>query len=113
MSSDADLVTEIEGLGEKLAAARESIARRFIGQDRVVDLTAREYALLEYLALRRGELVSRTEIWDHIYEYHSSATSNVVDVYVRYLRNKLNAEGQANLIQTRRGFGYVLETSAR
>ena len=78
-----------------------------------INLTPREYALLEYLALRRGELVSRTEIWDHIYEYHSSATSNVVDVYVRYLRNKLNAEGQANLIQTRRGFGYVLETSAR
>ncbi len=77
-----------------------------------INLTPREYALLEYLALRRGELVSRTEIWDHIYEYHSSATSNVVDVYVRYLRNKLNAEGQANLIQTRRGFGYVLETRA-
>lgn len=74
-----------------------------------ISLTPREYALLEYLALRCGELVSRTEIWDHIYEYQSSATSNVVDVYVRYLRNKLNAGGQANLIQTRRGFGYVLE----
>lgn len=80
--------------------------------DSNISLTPREYALLEYLALRRGELVSRTEIWDHIYEYHSSATSNVVDVYVRYLRNKLNAGGQANLIQTRRGFGYVLEASA-
>jgi DNA-binding response OmpR family regulator len=76
-----------------------------------INLTPREYALLEYLALRSGELVSRTEIWDHIYEYQSSATSNVVDVYVRYLRNKLNAGGHANLIQTRRGFGYVLEAS--
>ena len=78
-----------------------------------INLTPREYALLEYLALRSGELVSRTEIWDHIYEYQSSATSNVVDVYVRYLRNKLNAGGHANLIQTRRGFGYVLEASKR
>lgn len=74
-----------------------------------VELTPRGYALLEYLARRHGELVSRTEIWDHIYEYHSAATSNVVDVYVRYLRNKLNIDGLPNLIQTRRGFGYVLE----
>ena len=80
--------------------------------DSSISLTPREYALLEYLALRRGELVSRTEIWDHIYEYHSSATSNVVDVYIRYLRNKLNADGHPNLIQTRRGYGYVLEASA-
>ena len=74
-----------------------------------IELTPREFALLEYLALRQGELVSRTEIWEHIYEYHSTATSNVVDVYVRYLRNKLNIDDRVNLIQTRRGFGYVLE----
>ena len=74
-----------------------------------IELTPREFALLEYLALRQGELVSRTEIWEHIYEYHSTATSNVVDVYVRYLRNKLNIDDRINLIQTRRGFGYVLE----
>ena len=74
-----------------------------------IELTAREYALLEYLMRRQGETVSRTDVWNHIYEYHSTATSNVVDVYVGYLRNKLNAGGRPNLIQTRRGFGYVLE----
>jgi DNA-binding response OmpR family regulator len=75
----------------------------------LIPLTVREYALLEYLAIRKGQVVSRTDIWEHVYEYYSSATSNVVDVYVGYLRQKLNAGGRENLIQTRRGFGYVLE----
>lgn len=74
-----------------------------------INLTAREYALLEYLMHRQGQTVSRTDIWNHIYEYYSTATSNVVDVYVNYLRTKLNVGGRTNLIQTRRGFGYVLE----
>jgi DNA-binding response OmpR family regulator len=69
-----------------------------------VSLSAREYALLEYLAMRAGELVTRTEIWEHVYDFHSDAHSNVVDVYVGYLRKKLGA----HLIQTRRGQGYVL-----
>jgi DNA-binding response OmpR family regulator len=69
-----------------------------------VVLSAREYALLEYLAMRTGELVTRTEIWEHVYDFHSDAHSNVVDVYIGYLRKKLGAE----LIQTRRGQGYVL-----
>ncbi|MFT5413070.1 MAG: DNA-binding response OmpR family regulator [Verrucomicrobiales bacterium] len=76
---------------------------------RLIELTAREYALLDYLMRRQGEIVSRTDIWNHIYEYQSTATSNVVDVYVGYLRSKLNAGDRPNLIQTRRGFGYVLE----
>jgi DNA-binding response OmpR family regulator len=70
----------------------------------VVALSAREYALLEYLAMRVGEVVTRTEIWEHVYDFHSDAQSNVVDVYVGYLRKKLGA----TLIQTRRGHGYVL-----
>lgn len=73
-----------------------------------VELTAREYALLEYLALRAGEVVSRTEIWEHLYDEASDATSNVVDVYVGYLRRKLEAAGQPRLIHTRRGEGYLL-----
>ncbi|MBP7934944.1 MAG: response regulator transcription factor [Phycisphaerae bacterium] len=74
-----------------------------------IELTAREYALLEYLALRAGQLVSRTEIWEHVYDFHSSAQSNVVDVYIGYLRHKTEREGTTRLIHTRRGQGYVLE----
>ncbi len=74
----------------------------------VVELTAREYALLEFLALRAGSLVTRTDIWEHVYEFHSSPESNVVDVYIGYLRKKIERPGSPRLIHTRRGQGYVL-----
>ena len=74
-----------------------------------VDLTAREYALLEFLAHRAGEIVSRTEIWEHVYDFCSTAESNVVDVYIGYLRKKIERAGSPRLIHTRRGQGYVLE----
>jgi DNA-binding response OmpR family regulator len=73
-----------------------------------IDLSPREFALLEYLAMRSGELVSRTDIWEHVYEFNSSASSNVVDVYIGYLRKKLDRPGTPPLIQTIRGRGYVL-----
>jgi len=76
--------------------------------DETIELTAREYALLEYLAARAGELVSRTEIWESVYDFHSSAVSNVVDVYVGYLRKKLERPNRPRLIHTRRGQGYML-----
>ena len=79
---------------------RKTVAR----QGSPVDLTPREYALLEYLAFRSGEDVSRTEIWEHLYEFESETTSNVVDVFIKRLREKLGPQ----LIQTKRGQGYVL-----
>ena len=74
-----------------------------------IDLTALEYALLEFLARRAGEIVSRTEIWEHVYDFNSTVESNVVDVYVGYLRRKTERGGLPRLIHTRRGQGYVLE----
>lgn len=71
-------------------------------------LTAREFALLEYLVLRTGEVISRTDIWEHVYEFNSSATSNVVDVYISFLRKKIDTEGLPSLIHTIRGRGYLL-----
>jgi DNA-binding response OmpR family regulator len=76
--------------------------------DQPIELTAREYALLEFLALRAGSLVTRSDIWEHVYEFHSSPESNVVDVYVGYLRKKIERSGSPRLIHTRRGQGYVL-----
>ena len=73
-----------------------------------LQLTAREYALLEFLALRAGQIVTRTDIWEHVYEFHSSAESNVVDVYIGYLRRKTEQSGRPRLIHTRRGLGYML-----
>ena len=74
-----------------------------------ITLTAREYALLEYLARREGQVVTRTEIWSHVYESYGDSASNVVDVYVGYLRKKLHLSGLSALIHTRRGQGYVLQ----
>ena len=83
----------------------DTVKRRVKRGEASVALSPREYALLEYLALRAGELVTRTDIWEHVYDFRSDAQSNVVDVYVSYLRKKL---GPPSLIHTRRGQGYVL-----
>jgi DNA-binding response OmpR family regulator len=73
-----------------------------------VALSAREYALLEYLALRRDQVVTRAEIWEHVYDFASDPSSNVVDVYIGYLRRKIDQDREPKLIQTRRGQGYLL-----
>ncbi len=76
--------------------------------DRVVDLTAREYALLEYFAHRSNEIVTRSEAHLSLYGEQTQASSNVVDVYVGYLRKKLEAAGEPRVLHTRRGQGYIL-----
>jgi len=73
-----------------------------------INLSAREYALLEYLAHRQGQVVSRSEIWEHLYDQHDETISNVVDVYIGYLRAKIDRAHDVKLIHTRRGMGYVL-----
>lgn len=88
----------------RIATAAQRVER---GEE-VLTLTAREYALLEYLAMRAGELVTRSDIWEHVYDFRSEATSNVVDVYVGHLRRKIDRQGEASLIETVRGRGYVL-----
>ncbi len=66
------------------------------------------HALLEYLAMRAGQVVSRSDVWEHLYDMNDQSTSNVVDVYIGYLRNKVDKPFDRKLIQTRRGMGYVL-----
>jgi DNA-binding response OmpR family regulator len=84
-----------------------STRRVWRGEDEIV-LTSREYALLEYLAMRAGEAVTRTDIWEHVYEFNSEADSNVVDVYIGYLRKKVERPDRPALIHTIRGVGYSL-----
>ena len=73
-----------------------------------VPLSAREFAILEFLALRAGQVVTRSEIWEHVYDFASEPNSNTIDVYVGYLRRKLEHGGLPRLIHTRRGLGYEL-----
>jgi len=84
------------------------VARRAILDGNTLELTAREYSLLEYLAVRRGHTVLREEIEDHIYGVHKLPSSNAVDSAICILRAKLGPEGK-DLIRTKRGQGYVLE----
>jgi DNA-binding response OmpR family regulator len=73
-----------------------------------IHLTPREYALLQFLAFHRGKVVSRSMIWEHLYDEHDENTSNVVDVYIRYLRTKIDKGFDPALILTRWGEGYML-----
>ena len=86
----------------------DMVSRTVTSNGTAVDLRPREYALLEYLALRQGEVVSRTEIEQHIYDEQAEAMSNVVDSSICLLRKKIDRPGKPSLIETRRGMGYVL-----
>ena len=74
----------------------------------LIPLTAREFALLHYLMTRQDEVVSRTDIIDHIWDAHYDGISNVVDVHVASLRRKLDQPGRPAPIETVRGVGYRL-----
>ena len=88
----------------------ETRSRRAWVGPREVLLTAKEYALLEYLARRAGDVVSRADIAEHVWDEHYDPVSNVVDVYVQRLRRKLDRRGTESLIRTRRGEGYQLSS---
>jgi len=81
--------------------ATRTVTRR----GKLVELTPREYRLLEYLASRPGEVVSRTDIWAHVYDEHTEPMSNAVDSAICNLRKRI---GPPELLHTRRGMGYVL-----
>lgn len=81
--------------------------RRVRRGERAIDLTPREYTLLEYLVLRQGTLVTREQIREHLYDFAADADSNVINVYIGYLRRKLGDDPEP-LVHTRRGQGYLL-----
>ena len=87
-------------------------SRRVRLRNRDVSLTGKEYALLEYLARRAGDVVSRADIAEHVWDEHYDPMSNVVDVYVQRLRRKLDRGDSESLIRTRRGEGYQLVSEA-
>jgi len=90
------------------ALALDTRGHRAWVRSREVLLTAKEYALLEYLARRAGDIVGRGDIAEHVWDEHYDPLSNVVDVYVKRLRRKLDLPGTESLIRTRRGEGYQL-----
>jgi len=80
---------------------------KFAGHD--IRLTAMEYRTLEYLALRAGQIVSKTELLEHLYDFNWEKFSNVMEVYISALRRKLDPDRQYDVIETVRGQGYILK----
>jgi DNA-binding response OmpR family regulator len=92
--------------------AIDTRSRRVRVRSREVSLTAKEYALLEFFVRRAGDVVSRGDIAEHVWDENYDPVSNVVDVYVQRLRRKLDRVGGDSLIRTRRGEGYQLVTES-
>jgi len=98
-ASQTTNVIEIGGVTIAVAARKVEL----LGQ--AVDLTAREYSLVEFLARHRGEVVTRTQLYEHLFDENESSLSNLLHVHVSNVRKKLGAE----FIATRRGHGYCIE----
>ena len=112
----AELLARIRALIRREAGSRtpilnvgdvqiETSARRVTRAGSEVELAPKEYALLEFLALHRGKLVTRSLLYEHLYDDREDTMSNLIDVYVSSIRRKLGAD----LIRTRRGAGYMID----
>ena len=115
----AELIARVKALLRRGAVSRANILR--VGDleiDRLsqqvrragkrIELTAKEYALLEYLMANAGRVVSRTMIIEHVWDQSFDGATNIVDVYVRHLRNKVDEQHERKLIRTARGVGYAI-----
>jgi len=96
-------VVEIEGVKV------DSVARQVVFDDQPVALTPHEYQLLEFLARRRGRVFSHDQLIDQLYDAGSYVTRNAVEAHISSLRKRLHSVGAPKLVQTRRGFGYLVE----
>lgn len=103
LPSETGAVLEVGPL--KIDPARKEVTR----DGARIDLTAKEFALLEYMARHSGTVLSRTQLSEHVWDMNFEPTSNVVDVYVGYLRNKVDKNFDYPLIRTMRGHGYMLD----
>jgi heavy metal response regulator len=88
-----------------LDPARRTVTR---GGEKI-DLTPREFALLDYFMRNPGRVLTRTMIAEHVWDYSFDTSTNVIDVYVNYLRRKIDAGREPKLLRTARGVGYVLQ----
>ena len=121
--SFAELLARLRALVRRGATERPPVlrlgdlfldpARRTVTRDgHSIDLTAREFALLEYLMRHAGEVLTRTQLIEHVWDFAYDGDSNVVDVYIRYLRNKVDRPFGRDSIRTVRGAGYRFENGA-
>ena len=121
--SFAELLVRIKALLRRAPTQREDtlriddleidrLARQVRRAGKRIELSAKEYALLEYLALNAGRVLSRTMIIEHVWDHSFEGLTNIVDVYIRQLRTKLDDGHDNKLIKTTRGIGYMLSDEA-
>jgi heavy metal response regulator len=103
---DSEVKTSVIEIGDLVIDMAAHQAKR--GGKEIV-LSAREYALLEYMAMNRNKVLSRTSISEHIYDYNFDLDSNVIDVFINRIRNKIDKGFSIKLIHTVRGAGYILK----
>ncbi len=89
--------------------ALDLLSHKVARADRDIILSSREFALLEYLMRNAGTVVTRTMISEHVWDIDFDTSTNVIDVYINYLRNKIDADFDQKLIQTIRGRGYMIK----
>lgn len=102
---DLEMSEEIRVADLSLDLTRHEVRRG----DRIIDLTPKEFALLEFLMRHPGQVLTRTQITDHVWRYDLDALSNVVDTYIHYLRDKVDRGFERSLIRTVRGVGYKIQ----
>jgi two-component system OmpR family response regulator len=121
----AELQARVEALGRRKAPAGEQRDTRLVARDlemdllarkvtrggNPVELQAREFRLLEFLLQNKGQVVTRTMLLEHVWDYHFDPHNNVIDVHISRLRRKLDAGTDQPLIRTVRGAGYIIEES--
>ena len=91
----------------------DTVTREVVRAGKEIKLTNREYALLEYFMMNEGKPLSRTQLSEHVWDYTFDTFSNVIDVYINYLRNKVDRGFDAKLINTVRGVGYIMKAPAQ
>jgi DNA-binding response OmpR family regulator len=106
---DTDIATVIDVGPIRIDPSKKMVTR----EGKTIELTAKEYALMEYFGRNAGVVLSRTQLSEHVWDMNFEPTSNVVDVYVGYLRNKIDKPWETNFIKTMRGHGYMLDVEGR
>lgn len=104
--NDVSVQTNVLKVADLELDMNEKVARR---GDRRIELTAKEFGLLEYLIRNRGRVVSRADIAEKVWDIHFDTGTNVIDVYVNFLRKKIDKDFPAKLIHTVIGMGYMLK----
>jgi DNA-binding response OmpR family regulator len=119
----AELLARVRALGRRRQPVAEEVLRagdlaldptrhRVERDGRHVELTRKEFTLLEYLMRHPGQVLTRAQILDHVWGYDFSSLTNVVDIYIHYLRNKVDRDFGRKLIRTVRGVGYTIGDGA-